>query len=623
MIARWPSIARQMAASCHNDKIEAAISLIRRICDSNLADLLPQIAAIIDLGIEETSGRLLQHVDTLAFRLESSAKYGAAAQVHELSIGLADDDETTARRGNAFDARLRDLCARGRFVDGSAILAALSDERDPGVAARSLDTLLSLAWLSELRGEGEAAVGCYCLALETAGDGASIRTRDGQPLRKKIKDLRRLQLDELVERGAFDAAIMLHDSTRRLINAGRLIAYEVLSVKAAADRGDAQYWELKPARRIEAPQLKFLEPPPPLTSTPGDLSIPPFYLAFIERARAFPRSNVVIKGSALVYDLAAHPRRDDVLIQDGVNPDQIMMAAFGMQRALVEVPDDPLRIDAGLCLFGLQSRNYGHWFCEFVPRLLAYNHPRCPSDMPLCIDDHMPRSHQEIVALLDERDRPVVKLPPVPVEFGTLGLAPVPAFFPFEMKPGRPVYDTIWPADILIEVRSRLLARAQDKGLITKQARRRLLISRKSFQQRQLINEAEIAEVMRPLGFEIIYPEALTFLEQVAAFHSAEIVVGSSSSALTNGLFCRPGTQILGLIHEELSFNFRGYTSFIEASGAQLTFVRGRTVRADGAHAFHASYTVSPALVLAGLDEFGLEAVSSRIASSLAPRPYR
>jgi hypothetical protein len=92
----------------------------------------------------------------------------------------------------------------------------------------------------------------------------------------------------------------------------------------------------------------------------------------------------------------------------------------------------------------------------------------------------------------------------------------------------------------------------------------------------------------------------MTFLEQVDAFHAADIVVGSSSSALTNGLFCRPDCRILGLIHANLSFNFRGYASFIEAGGAQITFLRGTTTNEEG-HAFHANYRVSPEAVTAAL----------------------
>jgi hypothetical protein len=389
----------------------------------------------------------------------------------------------------------------------------------------------------------------------------------------------------------------------------------MVAAATLAGRPGVDYAELRPPRPIREPELKFTEPPPTLTSEPGDLEAPSQYLALIDDCRAFPRSNLVVKDSYLIYDLAAHPRRRDVLLQDGVNPDQIVMAAFGAKQALVELPEDSLFIEAGLSMFGLQSRNYGHWFCEFVPRMLAYNDPRCPDDIPLCIDDHMPATHEEVVRLLDTRDRPIIKLPPRPVAFGRLGLAPVPAFFPFEMRPGQRVYDTIWPADILVELRTRILDSARNRGALSGRTGRRLFISRKAFAQRQLVNEVEIAEVLRPHGFEVITPETMTFLEQVDAFHAADIIVGSSSSALTNGLFCRPDCQILGLIHANLSFNFRGYTSFIEAGGAQITFLRGRTVCEEG-HAFHAAYSVPPADIVAALDRLRPPA-----ATPMNPRP--
>ena len=87
------------------------------------------------------------------------------------------------------------------------------------------------------------------------------------------------------------------------------------------------------------------------------------------------------------------------------------------------------------------------------------------------------------------------------------------------------------------------------------------------------------------------------------ALRCADLVLPEwmSSSALSNALFCRPGCRILGLIHEERSFNFRGYTSFIEAGGARILFLRGRTLPRPGVHAFHVSYTVDPGQVRPGL----------------------
>lgn len=579
------------------------IDLIRAVNRDNAPDVVGRLRALA-AAEDRASARVAamrRHLETLAFRLEGDDRLTDAAETYDLIASIAPHDRERWAIA-AVTARLRGLCGRHRFAEATACVAGLREGGGtPSAIREGVATLLRLGWGFECRHEPEPCVQCYRLAYELNGGDAGIATEDGYRLSTKVRNLRRLQFDALLEDGRFDAAITLHDQTRHVNASGPFAAYDIVTAEALARTGGATYTALLPPRRIAAPEIRFWEPAPALLSEPGDLDVPAQYLAFVRGCRAFPRSNVVVAGDKLIYDLAAHPRRPDVLIQDGVNTDQIMMAAFGASRALVEVPDVEHAVEAGLMMFGMQSRNYGHWFCEFVPRMLCYNDPRCPDGLPLCIDDHMPATHEEIVRLLDARDRPVIKLPPEPIAFGLLGMAPVPAFFPFEMKPGRPIYDAIWPADVFARVRERILARARERGMLSPRTDRRLFISRKAFTQRALVNEDAIAERLRPLGFEVIYPETLSFLEQVDAFHSAAIVVGSSSSALSNGLFCRPGCRILGLIHEELAFNFRGYASFIEAGGARITFLRGRTIRHPGVHAFHVSYTVDPDKVVAAV----------------------
>ncbi len=593
---------------------ETFIALIRTVTAANASDMVEHLRALAALadrtGAESAAMR--RHLGALAFRLEGNDHLCAAADIYDLIGSLVPDGRGRWTRAAAI-ARLRDLCGRGRFDEASAYAARLRAESEvPALIQDGVATLLRLGWAHECRNEPGPCLQCYRLAYELNGGDAGVTTEDGDRLSSKVKNLRRLRLDALLEAGRFDEAIALHAQTRHVTGSGPLAAYDMVSVKTLAAAGGARYTEIRPARRIAAPELRFWEPPPTLRSEAGGLDMPAQYLAFLDGCRAFPRSNVVIAGDKLVYDLAAHPRRRDVLLQDGLNPDQIMTAAFGATRALVEVPEDPHAVEAGLMMFGLQSRNYGHWFCEYVPRMLAYNDPRCPDGIPLCIDDHMPDSHEEILRLLDTRERPVMKLPPKPVEFGLLGMAPVPAFFPFDMKPGRPFYDTVWPADIFAAVRERILESARERGVLSDRTDRRLFISRKAFTQRALVNEEEIAERLRPLGFEVIYPETMSFLEQVDAFHSAALVVGSSSSALSNALFCRPGCRILGLIHEELAFNFRGYTSYIEVGGARILFLRGRTLHRPGVHAFHVSYTVDPKKVVAAVAALENEVASGK-----------
>ncbi|MDE3749485.1 glycosyltransferase family 61 protein [Methylobacterium radiotolerans] len=578
------------------------IDLIRTANRDNALDVVARLRALTAEDHEPARrGAMCRHLEALAFRLEGDERLCAAAETYDLIAALVPGDQALWTSAAA-TARLRDLCQRFRFDEAEAYIARLrAADAPPALSQDGLITLLRLGWTYECRSQPEPCLHCYRLAYDLNGGDAGVTTEDGDRLSTKVKNLRRLLLDSLLEDGRFDAAIALHETTRHVTGSGPLEAYDIVSVQALAAGGGAHFVTVIPERRIAPPALRFWEPPPSLRSEAGSLDMPAQYLAFLDGARAFPRSNVVIAGDKLVYDLAAHPRRPDILLQDGLNPDQIMTAAFGATRALVEVPEAARSLEAGLMMFGLQSRNYGHWFCEFVPRMLCYNDPRCPDGIPLCIDDHMPASHGEILRLLDTRGRPVITLAPEPVTFGRLGIAPVPAFFPFDMKPGRPFYDTIWPADVFGAVRQQILDRARERGMLSGRTDRRLFISRKAFTQRALVNEAEIAERLRPLGFEVIYPETMSFLEQVEAFHSAALVVGSSSSALSNALFCRPGCRIVGLIHEELAFNFRGYASFIEAGGARILFLRGRTLPRPGVHAFHVSYIVDPETVVAAV----------------------
>ena len=339
-----------------------------------------------------------------------------------------------------------------------------------------------------------------------------------------------------------------------------------------------------------------------LTSACGSLDAPPQYIARFKDCLTFPRSNLVLQGNRLIYDLAAHPLSGIADIKDGVNPDQIMTAVYGAKRALVEEPAETRTLDAGLMMFGLQSKNYGHWLLEFVPRLLWFNNPACPSCFPICIDDHMPDTHRQIVELLDARDRPILPLSAQATHFRDLGVAPVPTFFPFDSRPGVPVYDAIWPADVLGAMRRAVLDRLASRGVDLRPTGRRIVLSRRGFVQRQLLNEMEIIETLTREGFEVVYPEKLSFAEQIALYHTADTIVGSASSALTNCIFCNPNARVLALIHEDRSFNFRGYASMIRSSGAELLFIRGKTVAGAAVHAFHANYVVPPTLVLRGLE---------------------
>ena len=80
---------------------------------------------------------------------------------------------------------------------------------------------------------------------------------------------------------------------------------------------------------------------------------------------------------------------------------------------------------------------------------------------------------------------------------------------------------------------------------------RKLYLSRSG--RRKVKNEAEVREVLKEFGFEILEDISRTVEEQIRLFAEAEVVVGPHGAGFTNLLWCQPGTKVM-------EFFYGGYT---------------------------------------------------------------
>ena len=78
-------------------------------------------------------------------------------------------------------------------------------------------------------------------------------------------------------------------------------------------------------------------------------------------------------------------------------------------------------------------------------------------------------------------------------------------------------------------------------------AGRKLFIGRGGAEHRALIHEGKIAAMLSERGFESVDCGKMSVKEQANIFGSAEVVVGAHGAALTNLVFCRPGTRVVEL----------------------------------------------------------------------------
>lgn len=193
----------------------------------------------------------------------------------------------------------------------------------------------------------------------------------------------------------------------------------------------------------------------------------------------------------------------------------------------------PVASDAlGVIVGGQNSGNYFHWLIEYLSRvwtLADYRHrddlrfifPTCTSWMSEMAGACGIRSDQIEVLADDAR---VYKRLLVP----TRGLANIHTFAA-QVKP------------FIQSVRNSLVNADRPSA----ERARRLFVSRAKSPSRRIVNEQEIVGIAQRYGFELIFPETLSFGEQVSAFAEAEIVAGALGAGLTNAAFMEPGARLL------------------------------------------------------------------------------
>jgi capsular polysaccharide biosynthesis protein len=105
-------------------------------------------------------------------------------------------------------------------------------------------------------------------------------------------------------------------------------------------------------------------------------------------------------------------------------------------------------------------------------------------------------------------------------------------------------------------------------------SRRGVWLSRRQQPWRSLVNVKAAESVALALGFDVIIPESLPLLEQVRVCATARVIAGPGGANLTNLMFARPTTAVVGVVSE--SNNYPGFIDLCAAMGLDQCWVFGR-----------------------------------------------
>lgn len=308
-------------------------------------------------------------------------------------------------------------------------------------------------------------------------------------------------------------------------------------------------------------------------------------------ATIFAKSSLVLMPDGTVLnDTIADPRFGRFLDL----PHDRTLAGRRGERLLLDVGQHRVtEIEAGVMLSGWVSEHFGHWVPEYLCRV-AYleRHPRF-ADLPIIVDSDMPPQHLEYLSLLVPNR--IVQIPPGgALHCGELIVASPSCFFPVHLTEDHqvpPENQGGLPVGGFRFLQERVLRNTPEPAVRD----RKIYLSRRSSVWRRLLNEDEVSTGLAALGFEILYPEDMSFAEQVEMYRAAQVVVAPNGSSLLNAIFA-PRDLTLIVLSQRGLFNWGTYYGLMRELGYELTFFCGDEETGQK----HASYTIPiPRLVAA------------------------
>ncbi|MGN0278006.1 MAG: glycosyltransferase family 61 protein [Lachnospiraceae bacterium] len=201
-------------------------------------------------------------------------------------------------------------------------------------------------------------------------------------------------------------------------------------------------------------------------------------------------------------------------------------------------------IEKGIYMLGVVSTNYYHFHVEIISRLPFIDGKEEYRGWPILIDKGVLEIPQmkEFLSVMNVYNHPVIGIDNnTCVHVGKLAFVSRNMWMPFNMKkniqmqPG----DVLISSSVVDNIRERIFSRPIQQG-----REKKIFLSRANTKNSRLENTAEIENIFRDNGFAVIMTEKLSYEEQVALFHGADMIAGVTGAAFTNMIYCRPGTRI-------------------------------------------------------------------------------
>jgi len=247
--------------------------------------------------------------------------------------------------------------------------------------------------------------------------------------------------------------------------------------------------------------------------------------------------------------------------------------AHGSQNAQVKEYQREY-LEKGVAIVGSNERNYYHWVIEVLSKFQFISDlPDEYNDFPILISEQAFKIdsikmfisyfniNREIICLKSCAEYQVDEL---------LFISP-PNYFVANLKTGHKwsIESNFVRADSLEYLRNSAFS-ALDKDEIISTPKR-VFLARKGIIRDY--NQIEVFDLLSHYGFEAVYLEDLSLLQQVRLMKNAEAIIGPTGAAWTNLIFCNAGTLALCWMADEID-DFACFSDLAQFSQVQMEYLK-------------------------------------------------
>lgn len=239
----------------------------------------------------------------------------------------------------------------------------------------------------------------------------------------------------------------------------------------------------------------------------------------------------------------------------------------------------PMRVPKAVSMLGQCSHNYAHFLTEVLPKLPLMDRSNLELDTPILLDFGLHKNILESVHLLNRNSREVILVDRWrPVLTESLAVVSAPAYERYlseRIVPKTPLaHRNVFSHDALQILRSSVFE-ALNIDISSSPSHVFLGRSGAINNLRSLENSFEIEGTLRDLGFSILVPQNVSFVEQVKCCSNAQLIVAPVGAALANMIFAPAGCRIIALAPYYKGADYSFFLQLACSLGHDLSYVLG------------------------------------------------